>query len=329
MGLRRPSPLVAVVVLTVLTVAGAAVCFWILISPGNPLTRLFRRPIESSGASIVIGPYPLEEDFPALVDGGVKTIVTLLNPEIPYERVLLERERRLAEAHGIRLENFPMSSIFGQRFGDEYDRSADGAAEAIRAAEAEGKVYLHCYLGLHRIEAVRSRLAATHEDELGVAEHRGGDRSEDARRLDAAEQAFGEGRFEDARAGVAAIEAPSRDALILAGWSAYRLGRFDEAKEAFTRADAAHPNDPGVAIGLGFALAQRGELEAAERSFRTALGAEPDNTDALYGMALTLFRQGRGAEAIPLLDALLSAAPGYAEARDLRERIQGAPAAIP
>jgi tetratricopeptide (TPR) repeat protein len=325
----RASPLLAVTAAAVLAVAGVAVCFWILVSPGNPLTRLFRRPIETSGASIVIGPYPLEEDFPSLEAGGVKTIVTLLNPELPYEGVLLERERRLAERYGIEVRNFPMSSIFGQRFGADYEKNADAAAQAILESQAEGKVYLHCYLGLHRIETVRSRLAATHGGSIGLAEHRDPDRPEDARRLDEAERAYRESRFEDARAGVAAIASPNRDALVLAGWSAYRLGLFDEAKAAFERAAAEHPGDVGAATGLGFALLQEDDPAAAERSLRAAVEAEPDNGDALYGLALALFRLERPADALPLLERVLAVSPDYAEARELREQIQSPPETIP
>jgi tetratricopeptide (TPR) repeat protein len=316
----RASPLLAVTAAAVLAVAGVAVCFWILVSPGNPLTRLFRRPIETSGASIVIGPYPLEEDFPSLEAGGVKTIVTLLNSELPYEGVLLERERRLAERYGITLRNFPMSSIFGQRFGADYEKNADAAARAILDAQAEGKVYLHCYLGLHRIESVRARLAEV--EGVAVSELRSGERSEDARRLDRASQAFREGRFAEARALVAEIEAPDAKARILAGWSAYRLGLFAEAKRAFSSIAPDDAEHLGAVVGLGFVLIQENDPVAAEAAFRSTLEDEPEHVDALYGRALALSRLGRSAEALPLLETVIAAAPEYEDAWELRSEIQ-------
>ena len=130
--------------------------FWVLITPDNPFTRSFQAKISDTDASVIVGPYPGEEDFQILKSHNVTTIVSLLDPRLPHERVLLDRERLLGEKYGISVLNFPMVSIFGQPFGDDYETIAALAAEAI--AREPGKVYLHCYLGVHRIKPVQELL---------------------------------------------------------------------------------------------------------------------------------------------------------------------------
>jgi hypothetical protein len=97
--------------LTVLAVVLMAAAGWyVLITPGNPLTRLFQRDISDVDARIIVGPFPEEADFRLLKQHQVNLIVTLLNPGIPYEATLLEREKVMAATFGLELRSFPMSS---------------------------------------------------------------------------------------------------------------------------------------------------------------------------------------------------------------------------
>ncbi len=212
------------IALALLIVLGAASGWYVLITPNNPLTRLFQREMSDVNARIIIGPYPEDRDFELLKRNGVGWIVTLLNPEIPYEATLLEREEGVAARHGIELRSFPMSSILGQRFGDEYDRSAAAAADAI--ATSPGKVYLQCYLGMHRIQVVRD-LLAQRGVEAGTYTARKGERDANAAALDAAERASNAGRHQDAIDALAKVpeDKLTDSARMLIGWSNYRLNR--------------------------------------------------------------------------------------------------------
>src|SRR5579863_2713508 len=98
-----------VVVCVILAVAAA---FWVLITPDNPLTSYFSAPITVRDARVIVGPYPREADFQLLKRNHVDTVVSLLDPKLPFERVLLDRERSLAEQYGMRLLDFPMGSLF-------------------------------------------------------------------------------------------------------------------------------------------------------------------------------------------------------------------------
>lgn len=235
--------------LVALVVLGGATAWYILITPSNPLTRLFQRDISDVNARIIIGPYPEDRDFELLKQNGVELVVTLLNPEIPYEAALLEREKGVAARHGIELRSFPMSSILGQRFGDEYDRSASGAADAIAASP--GKVYLHCYLGMHRIQVVRD-LLATRGIEAGTYTVRTGERDETAVLLDAAEKASNEGRHQDALDQLNKIPARALTdaAHMLTGWSHYRLNRIADARQQLSAALKIAPDNQEVRDAL-------------------------------------------------------------------------------
>ena len=171
MKINKNTVITAFVILIVLGLAA-----WIvLISPNNPVTRFFSQSISDINARIVVGPYPLDNDFRRFKAAKIGLIVTMLNPEIPYEAVLLKQEQERSDRFKIPVKNFPMSSILGQRFGDSYDKNAAAAADEIAAFP--GKVYLHCYLGIHRIRVVRDLLAKK-GIEAGKYTERKGERGE-------------------------------------------------------------------------------------------------------------------------------------------------------
>ncbi len=305
--------------LLVLGAGGAG--YLILINPDNPLTRHFQRPITAVDARIVIGPYPVERDLQRLAEAHVGLVVSLLDPAIPYEKTLLRREEVLAAKYGLRLKNFPMTSILGRKFGGHYATSAADAAAAI--AGTSDKVYLHCYLGLHRIQAVRELLAnrglATERYALREAER---DRSR--RLLDAADAAFREGRYDEALAQLDQIKAEevSENARFLRAWSEYRLGRYDSAAREFAALRQLSPARAAAATGAGYCALRQERLEAADEAFASALQQAPDDADALGGLGLLQHRRGRDDEAARLLRRALAVAPDNQEFRDLLTQLE-------
>jgi hypothetical protein len=133
-------------------------CLWLLLEPANPVTSIFRAQISATESSLITGPYPTSDDFRELDKRGVTAIVTLLDPTIPYERILLDKEAENAHHHGIALFDFPMASLFGQPLGGYYETDARFAARTIEMLRGH-TVYLHCYLGKHRLNHVRDILA--------------------------------------------------------------------------------------------------------------------------------------------------------------------------
>jgi tetratricopeptide (TPR) repeat protein len=246
----------------------AASGYWLILHPDNPFTRLFQRNISDVDARVVIGPYPSERDFRLLKAHDVGLIVSVLNPAIPYEATLIERERTLAAKYGIELRIFPMSSILGQKFGDDYDTNAAKAAAAI--AETNRKVYLHCYLGMHRIKAVRE-LLASRGVQAGTYAVRKGERNEAAALLDTAEAAYNAGHYQQALDTLARIDEKNLtdNARLLRAWSHYRLGRIQQARDLFEAFSTLNRESAEAAIGLGSGSNVRSSWPRRIRIFAT------------------------------------------------------------
>lgn len=304
--------------LLLMVVAGIA-GYTVLINPDNPFTRLFQRKITAVDTRIVIGPYPVERDFRLLRASKVTLIVTLLDPALPYENALLEKERKLAAAHGIRVENFPMSSILGQKFGGYYADSAARAAALI--ANTDEKLYLHCYLGLHRIQVVRDLLNARGLPS-GVYTVRRAEREVPRLQLDAAEAAYQGRRYEEALAALAQIPAAeaTASAHLLQGWSNYKLERTEAAAATFTGLVSVVPAEAN--IGLGYCALRSGDHPGAIRCFEAAVQVAPANAEALGGLGLAYFRSGRLPEAAQRLEESLKLAPDNTELREVLARIK-------
>lgn len=305
-----------------LCVALGATGVWVLLHPGSVWLQPWRAERSSPSSRLIFGPYPVEADFPALKKSGVTTIISLLDPSLPYEKILLAQERTRARQYDIRVLNFPMASILGQSFGKDYIANSKAAADA--AIRSPGVVYIHCYLGLHRASNVRKYLTA-HADTTDYAGASGSERSADVQSLDRANIAFLEGRYQDTLRELATIPKMGYQAIVLRSWANYRLGRLQAARAGFVEVVRAHPDNRDALAGLGYSALQSGDLAGAEQHFKLALARHPDDISAVEGMGYVRFRQGRVAEAVSLLQRVVAQAPGNADARDFLEKLHAMP----
>jgi len=126
-------------------------------------------------ANIIVGPYPHAAEFSRLKAQGVVEIVSLMSPSIPGENQLLKSERPAVKAARLRFTNNPMS--FWPLRSKANKLVVDKLARRVLAEYGDGskgKVYIHCYLGRHRVglteEAINSVLAAgkTHKKAVPV-----------------------------------------------------------------------------------------------------------------------------------------------------------------
>lgn len=287
----------------------AGVAWLVLVSPDNPLVTPFRAHFENANSRVISGPYPLQSDFPVLEALGVKTVVSLLDPRIPHEARLLEEERERAHRHGMHFLNFPLASVFGRKVRADYERTAQAAADAILVAE--GKVYLHCYLGLHRVRSVRDLLEAR-GTEAGRYAARRVDRPTAV--IEDAEADFRAGRFQQALRKLEAKEQIPPSARMLAAWSSYRLQQYDHAAQTFEALIQKNPGLTEARTGLGYCDLQRGHLDRASEHFSQVLVRDPVDSSALVGLGLVRQRQGNIPEAVRLLRAGVKVDPDNAEA---------------
>jgi tetratricopeptide (TPR) repeat protein len=91
-----------------------------------------------------------------------------------------------------------------------------------------------------------------------------------------------------------------------------REGKGDEALALAQKATAAGGADAQAAVGR--AQEARNALAEAEAAYRAGGGADGTNLTATVGLARVLRRTGRAAEALPLLEKVIAAAPGAVDA---------------
>jgi Flp pilus assembly protein TadD len=298
--------------------AAAAGGFWLLITPANPLTAALQAGMSDTNARVIVGPYPLESDLLLLRLKGVKTIVSLLDPRLPYERVLIEREGRLAQRYGMKMLNFPMTNILGRPVREDYQRMAAAAARAVE--QADGKVYVHCYLGLHRTKSVQNLLEANGAQAVRY-DGRTVQRPLDKQLLERAESQFNKGEYSAALETLSQIQAPDSAARLLEAWARYRLGKIGAASVIFDEIARRFPEQADAHVGLGYCALRQGKLAAADEAFSLALKLKPDDPSALVGMGLVCDRQQQFADAADYLRQGLQLDPTNDEARKVLKQI--------
>jgi hypothetical protein len=112
---------------------------------------------------LTFGPYPDARRLKELEDEGYDGIITLLNPSIPFESVLLNQELQQGEEAGIEIYSYPMLP-----WVSENEESLAAINELV--AGNEDRYYVHCYLGKHRVELVRRELTRADEDAVTIEE---------------------------------------------------------------------------------------------------------------------------------------------------------------
>ncbi|MEM1207572.1 MAG: tetratricopeptide repeat protein, partial [Acidobacteriota bacterium] len=79
--------------------------------------------------------------------------------------------------------------------------------------------------------------------------------------------------------------------FLLEGRRAFKVGRYSEAAEAFTKAVAADPSSQRARVNLGSALAMAGDLDAGEAQLRKVLEEDPKNGGAHFNLGLIAERR--------------------------------------
>lgn len=296
---------------------------WVLLHPASIWVQPWRAELSNVENNVIFGPYPTEEDFKVLKDKGVTRIVSLLNPAVPYENVLLQQERERAARYGIELLNFPMGSILGHKFGQDYHKNSRAAAQA--ALDSGGTAYIHCYLGINRAKNVQRYL---HTLKPGSTDYAGvGGSVDDVVAQQRAIEAFKAGRNEQALAEFNRMKDRNVQALRLEAWANFRLGRVAQACPLFERVLVEVPGDADATTGLGYCALRANDLPTAETRFSAAMEGPAPDIAAVEGLGYVRFRQARPMEAVELFERVLAANPDNAEARQALDRAKLALAA--
>jgi tetratricopeptide (TPR) repeat protein len=307
---KRPRVWVPAALLILLL--GGAAAYLILLNPGSIFVRWAQAALPERITMITFGPYPEDADFKILKRNGVKYIVTLLDPRLPYEKSLIEREQREADRYGMTVKVFPMASIFDQKVFPDYLEEQQKAVHFLR--HLDGPAYVHCYLGKHRVVHVRDALLKAGVPKRYL-EARGTHKEywDLVNRVDKAQGEFGKGDFAAVLQTLQPLTTKDVDVSYLRGWSHYRLGLIAEAEEDFRQGLSLDPTNPRNLDGLGYCYLRDGQPVMAQRQFNQVLEQIPDEQSALVGTGLAYLRLQNKTAAAEVFRKVLQANPGNRE----------------
>lgn len=285
--------------------------YFVLITPDNPIMRALRGEISDISSNVITGPYPVSSDFEKLKKNGVIKVVSLLDPAIPYEKSLLDQERVEAKRLQIEFVNYPMISILGHKMGVNYEKNAAAAADDIAASK--GKVYVHCYLGIHRIMVVKKRLQ---EKNIKTARYmpKEGERDQLSIELDKAEQLYNQRYYKESRSVLDSVSKLSPAGKLLYAWVVYHQHDYVEARKRFTAMAEFSSFSTDMNIGLAYCDLQENKLASAIDIFSLIIKNQPENESALTGMGIALHRLGKPKEAAAYLEKALRINPDNVDA---------------
>ncbi|RKY21668.1 MAG: hypothetical protein DRQ55_03580 [Planctomycetota bacterium] len=118
-----------------------------------------------------------------------------------------------------------------------------------------------------------------------------------------------------------ARERPPAKALFDAAWADYQLQRYGECVARMQRALSYDPSLRASARVLGFSHYKLGAYDAARQAFVFIVEARPDDHRAWYGLGQVELTLGRLAQARPAIERALALSPDYLKARHALARL--------
>ncbi|MFQ5736578.1 MAG: hypothetical protein ACE5GY_06905 [Thermodesulfobacteriota bacterium] len=135
-------------IITVVVAALFAYGVFNIFKPDIPPLSFVRGTVREIAPGVLVGPYPSENEMYRLKAMGVRTVISLMDPDSRVESMIVAKGRARAEGYGMEYYAFPMTVM---------DMEGEGnirmVKEAVRQALSSSgkKVYVHCYLGRHRV----------------------------------------------------------------------------------------------------------------------------------------------------------------------------------
>ena len=105
---------------------------------------------------LLFGSYPDYEEIRRLKKMRATVLISLLNTSLPQERALFEKEQRNAGSiGGIEVHSFPLNYL--NMDGEHNSLVIERLVDFLRNHK-DSRIYIHCYLGRHRVGLVRKKL---------------------------------------------------------------------------------------------------------------------------------------------------------------------------
>jgi len=304
-----------------LALGSAAAAYLVLLSPGSIWVRWAQAAFPARITMISFGPYPSAKELQHFARRGGRYDVSLLDPRLPYEKELLDREEAEARKDGLIFKDFPMASIFDQQVFNDYPKEEKKAVDFLKHLDAPA--YVHCYLGKHRVVHVMDALRRA--DVPASYWTPAGSKTEYwdlVNRLADARREFSRDHNAKVLEILKPIKADDVDVAYLRGWSNYRLGLYSQAAEDFQAGLKVDPRNLRNMEGLGFCYLQQGNPVLAQRKFNLVLEQSPNDEEALVGQGLAFLRLQNKAAAERTFRQVLAIDPGNAEVEGYLKRAE-------
>ena len=313
--MKTPKPRILLLIVALLVVGGGAAGYWILLSPGSIWVRWAQAEFPSRITRISFGPYPTATELRDFKAKGGKYVVSLLDPRLPYEKELIEREKREARREGLIVKDFPMASVFDHKIFSNYKQEETKAVDFLK--HLNGPAYVHCYLGKHRVLHVRNALRnagvpASYWTPTGTRK----EYWELVNRLADARKEFARGNYAQVITILEPVTARDVDVADLRGWSHYHMGLYTEAVADFKAGLEVDARNPRDLSGLGYCYLRQGNPVMAQRAFSLVLNRTPQDEGALVGQGLAFLALRNHSAATEMFRQVLTLDPGNLEARD-------------
>lgn len=150
-------PRLIIVGLFMLLVLAMALSNFDVLEPFLFPLHLAKAPIVAYGSNVTAGHFPQRYELEKLKKNrGVDLDVSLLDTTLPQEKALNDQVAGAARKLGIEFKSVPLGYM-SLDSAENKRKIADLAA--YLKANASRKVYIHCYLGRHRVMEVHDALA--------------------------------------------------------------------------------------------------------------------------------------------------------------------------
>lgn len=131
--------------------------------------HLLQGNVRKVAPDIIVGPYPDYGLLTSLHERGVTIIVSLLDPNLVYETSLIHKEKQLSATLGMSDYDFPMNSL--QSPASPLNARAMARIRKLITNHPHAKMYIHCYLGEHRVGDVVAMLKRHGEVSPAMVRH--------------------------------------------------------------------------------------------------------------------------------------------------------------
>ncbi len=319
--MKPPKTRILLLIVALLALGGGVAGYWILLSPGSIWVRWARAAFPARITMITFGPYPSAQELRRFREKGGKYVVSLLDPRLPYEKKLIEREKAEAGKEGLIVKDFPMASVFDYRIFSDYRNEEQQAVDFLM--RLDGPAYVHCYLGKHRVIHVRDALRkAGVPASYWTPTEPGQKYWELVSRLADARKEFQQKNYAQVITILGPVTAKDVDVADLRGWSHFRMGLFSEAVQDFKKGLEADPRNARNLEGLGYCYLRQDSPVMAQRAFSLVLSQGPRNEGALVGQGLAFLALRNKSAAARIFRQVLALDPGNDEARNYLKRAE-------